>query len=210
MDWFKRNYISLVAVFISIVSTVLLLVRWEPFTIDPVGFFGWTTSALSVISMVLIIFVGGQYFIGKKIIKKEVDKAKGEMKKYSDLLLQNYYNVNRFTEFQKIAQDFKEKGDYIKALINDLRAYGFLDEIKYTGDNGFFTIRMYKYREYAKTVEFMVDKGFNHFEKEDVDSIRKNMRWMYKSSTHQRNEDIRQDVYSIGRLIEKMETVISG
>lgn len=198
-------WLSIFAIMVSIIAIIFSMFRWNAIDIEYASFFGWTTAALSMITMVLIVFIGGQHIIGKREMEREIAKAKKEMEEYSDRLVHNHFLVSKFSELKRISNDFKQNNEHLEALIHALKAYEFLSEITYNSEKGFVAMRKYKYRNYAETVDAMIDEGFKKFEKKDIENIKNSMQWMYKESAKPKNDHIKQDIYSIGKLLEKME-----
>ncbi len=91
MNWLKNNFISLIAIVISILSICAVSLRWMPFTFDSLGFFGWATAALSVLVVVLIGFQVWQVFSFENRLKKQKDEIQEYM---SDSIESELYLLN--------------------------------------------------------------------------------------------------------------------
>lgn len=207
----KKNtifWLSIIAIALSIVAIIFSMFRWNTIDVEYASFFGWTTAALSMIAMVLIVFIGGQHIIGKRVMEKEIEKAKHEMQEYSDTLVHNHFLVSKFSELKRISHDHQQNSEHVEALIHALRAYEYLSGITYNSDKGFEAMRKYKYRNYAQVVESMLDEGFKEFNKKDIEDIKQSMKWMYKESVNDKNDHIREDIYTMSKLLERMEKAV--
>lgn len=208
----KKNsifWLSVVAIALSLVAIIFSMFRWNTIDVEYASFFGWTTAALSMITMVLIVFIGGQHIIGKRVMEKEIEKAKKEMQVYSDTLVHNHFLISKFSELKRMSNDSQQNSEHVEALINALRSYEYLSGITYNTDKGFEAMRKYKYRNYAQVVESMLDEGFREFDKKDIENIKQSMQWMYKESANDKNDHIREDIYTMSKLMEKMEEAVT-
>lgn len=74
----SSNTISWIAIILSICALGVSFVRTEPFTIDSLGFFGWTVAALAILVTLLL---GWQIYsaIDMKKIAKQIEVKSAEM-----------------------------------------------------------------------------------------------------------------------------------
>lgn len=71
----SSNTISWIAIILSICALGVSLVRTEPFTIDSLGFFGWTSAILSLFVTALIGFQIFNYFTFEKRMKEYTENT---------------------------------------------------------------------------------------------------------------------------------------
>lgn len=116
------NTISIVAIIISLVAISFVAFRWTPFKLDAIGFFGWTTGALSVMVVVATLY----QYITIRDLKAEIRRIAKE----EDIILTNELST-KITEIEsKITKEWNLQTESIRKEISNTLNTGSTDQDK--------------------------------------------------------------------------------
>jgi uncharacterized membrane protein YgaE (UPF0421/DUF939 family) len=214
-------WLSIAAVVISIISMCVVSFRWRPFTFDYLGFFGWTTGALSLLVIILIFGLGFNYFefrhkIKKMIAKKDkeiesiMEKMNSETKKRLYEQMKLFVDYRKYDEIRRDADEAFKKHEYTKALVKALQSAAIYPK----GNIGGVKVELNKesneimsfysnFPAYILSMYYAIkDRGYTDFSKTDLEMIEEYARHIYRNRGEQMPA-------SMDKLIALMENRLS-